>query len=78
MAAARLLYYYVPIRVYYSLAICTYPIIYDPLHYCLGQWMITLVYSWLKRSTIKTVLWLVKASYLVFAFVYQLLPRAPY
>ena len=50
--------------------------------YCLWQRLIVLVYSLLKGSTIKPVLWLVKASYLVLSLsglmpCYHLLPRAP-
>ena len=82
MADARLLYYYVPIKVYYSLANCINPSL-GLVKYCLWQQLIVLVYSWLKGTTIKAIAWLVKASYLVFAisglmpFSFHLLPRAP-
>ena len=81
MAATRFLTYYVPITVYNSLAICINASL-GLVKSCLRQQLIVLVYSWLRGTTIKTVLWLAKASYLVFAlsglmhFSYRLLLRA--
>ena len=81
MAATRFLTYYVPITVYNSLAICINASL-GLVKSCLRQLLIVLVYSWLRGTTIKTVLWLAKASYLVFAlsglmpFSYHLLLRA--
>ena len=57
--------------------------LYNPVNYCLERRMFVLVYWKPKGSTIKTVLWPVKASYIVFAlsglipFSYHLLLRAP-